>query len=348
MALFIFAVIIIAFIVLQYRIAEMSMRYLSYICSTDSVLVEPDEAFCFESSVTNAWRLPVLYVGLYEQFEKNFSIEAAKKEKSFFGDSTRYHFIIGPNKTIHRKIELKACKRGEYAIGRVILETGDILGVRTSCNTFNMEKRVVVKPKRSDSATLKETLGGYLGDEIVRRFILEDPVLNYGYREYTGHEPMKSIAWKQTARTGRMYVKEYDHTCEKNAGVILDIEKANEEEIENCFEIARMVCEELEKKQISYDFYSNAKLVGRFGNISWMPEGLGRVNLNNILYAMGRSDGTCLFGLEYLLNMCETKRKSAKGYIVITPKLLPEKKELLDIFEGKCGQRLCILEGDKT
>lgn len=340
-----FVVLVAIVVFLQIKMGETAAQYLIYEGDPEEYLIEPSEPFKYVSYVRNIWGWPILYIGLYEQFSQNIHILDDGVKKGFFGDTTKYHFMLMAHKYITKSVTMSIDKRGEYALGRVMLETGDFLGIRSTCKSFDIDKRVVVKPRKAEDEELKEILGGYIGDEIVHRFILEDPVLIYGYREYTGREPMKSIAWKQTARTGQMYVKEYDHTTEMTAGVILNIEGANEEEVESCYEVTRMVCEELEKNQVVYDFYTNAKLIDRTGVITWLPEGLGTQYLNNILYAMGRSDGTCLFSIEALLEMCEKKRKSAKSYIIITPKLTDENRYLLNGFEVKSQQKICVLEG---
>ena len=58
----------------------------------------------------------------------------------------------------------------------------------------------------------------------MRRFILDDPSLLVGYREYTGREPMKQISWNQTAKTGRLTVRQNDHTTDRIAMVIVNMD----------------------------------------------------------------------------------------------------------------------------
>ena len=56
----------------------------------------------------------------------------------------------------------------------------------------------------------------------MNRFIMEDPVLRLGYRDYTGREPIKQISWTQTARMGRMMVSCQDYTVERTVTVMLN------------------------------------------------------------------------------------------------------------------------------
>ena len=46
----------------------------------------------------------------------------------------------------------------------------------------------------------------------------------YGFRDYTGREPMKQISFTATARTGRMMVKQFDHTLDVTVSVVLNLD----------------------------------------------------------------------------------------------------------------------------
>ena len=48
------------------------------------------------------------------------------------------------------------------------------------------------------------------GDVLVKRWIMPDPFLVGGLREYRAGDPMRSVHWGASARTGRMQVKTYD------------------------------------------------------------------------------------------------------------------------------------------
>ena len=109
----------------------------------------------------------------------------------------------------HEHWELVYCTSGQ---GSFRFENGTVMTYQTG--------EVVVIPPRCENSNVLRTLGGFLGDISVRRFILEDPLLTVGFREYTGREPMKSISWTQSARVGRPLVKQYDHTVDATVTVL--------------------------------------------------------------------------------------------------------------------------------
>ena len=180
-------------------------------------------------------------------------------------------------------------------------------------------EKVVVMPHRSCQKVAIDAVGGFLGDVSVRRFILEDPVLTIGFRDYTGREPMRAISWTRTARSGALQVKQYDYTAERHVVVLLNVEGATEEELEECLRLTRSACEKLEQKKIPYAFRTNGNLPGPMGKIQTMVEGLGEQYLNTILYGLGGADSTCFYSFKTLTRHTLKSRSSSDAYIVITP-----------------------------
>ena len=168
----------------------------------------------------------------------------------------------------------------------------------------------------------KEVLGDFLGDYTVRRFILEDPVLTMGFREYTGREPMKMISWKQSAQRQRLMVKEYDHTIEPVLSILVNTETTCEdcgELLEKAYSLARSVCSNLEAKGISYDFYTNAQMAGGTGDNHMVNEGLGSRHFAKVMELLGRSMQIHSFSHSMLLKIARENGGNERGLIIITP-----------------------------
>ncbi len=200
-------------------------------------------------------------------------------------------------------------------------------------------------PHHSAQNTAIDALGGFLGDVSVRRFILEDPILTVGFRDYTGREPMKDVSWTRTAITGKMQVKQYDHTAEQTVTVLLNTYGGTEEELEAAFRLTRSVCEELERKKIPFAFRTNGNLTGPLGKLFFLSEGLGQQHLDTIFYSLGRADYTCYNSFSDLTRKALDHRKSNESFLVITPhqtqELLPQIRQL----EAASGNRVCVLYG---
>ena len=167
-------------------------------------------------------------------------------------------------------------------------------------------------------------LGGMIGDISVNRFIFEDPMLTIGFSDYTGREPMRDISWTQSARLGRMMVKNYDHTLDLSATVILNVEYPKDidfrpELIEKCFSAGRTVCEALEAKRIKYGVLTNATSSGALGLWSQVGDGLGRSHLMSILEGLGRATYSCTMPFSRLADLASRKNEDGRYYVVITP-----------------------------
>jgi len=206
-------------------------------------------------------------------------------------------------------------------------------------------KRIVVMPRRSEQKLALDAVGGFLGDISVRRFILEDPILTTGFRDYTGREPMRAISWTRTAQTGTLQVKQYDYTAERHIVVLLNTEGAEEKQLEECLRLTRSVCEKLEQMKIPYGFRTNANLPGPVGKVTSIAEGLGEQHLNTILFGLGCADSTCFYSFRYLVRKTIRARKSNEAYIVITPDDKGTVRSCIQQLGDGSGASVCVLRG---
>lgn len=144
---------------------------------------------------------------------------------------TSGYFLAGYQKTV-RSWKVKCLKRGVYAIPNVTLAGGDFLGGGTQSVPVEVNARLVVYPGTVDLEEQLVPVSLLQGDTVVRRWMMEDPFLVSGVREYTGYEPMNSIHWLATARTGEWMVRKNDYTTERSVRVILNIQSREYEYLE--------------------------------------------------------------------------------------------------------------------
>ena len=194
-----------------------------------------------------------------------------------------------------------------------------------------------------------------MGDVSVRRFIMEDPVLTLGYREYTGREPMKMISWSQSARGMGLMVKKYDYTQEPAVSVLLNLESREEdkdlleERTERCFSIARTVCSTLEDRSIQYNFATNAVIAGGMANLSSMNEGLGRRHFEGVLEALGRATNSFSCSAEKLLQgSAAAGYGSARGHILITPDRTSLRPQVINRLREISGGNLLVIAAEEV
>lgn len=327
------------------------LRRLTYEARCDLPLAEPEQPITLISQTENRGWIPALYVHITESLPPEATLLA---DEEWIRENTRRGkteiavsdvTALLPHRRRTSELRFTLPRRGWYRLGRATIGAGDFLGLKEEFRRDNTRLEVVVMPRRCEIPAITQVLGGFLGDISVRRFILEDPVLAIGFREYTGREPMKAIAWNQTARNGALMVKQYDHTVDASVSVILNTEGGSEEDIERCYSITRTVCEELERKGIPYEFRTNGDLDGPVESLSFVAEGLGQQHLSTILYGLGRGNCRALSGFEKLVSRASKCKRSNLGYILITPPLTEEQAKLAARLRSE-GSTLCVLTGE--
>lgn len=303
-----------------------SLDRVYYDCEPSQNLIDPNEPFTIVSTIENQKKLIVFFVKMIEDFPLDIILEADENNiyKGIKNVQLTSRFYLRSMQVYRREVTAKLPKRGCHYFSGCTMYGGDFLGTRENMQYYRGIKEVVVMPKPLDSVVLDKTLGDYLGDLSVNRFILEDPVLTTGFSEYTGREPMRSISWVQSARFGKMMVKNYDHTLDLSVTILLNVKVPvvtfeNEEKIEKCFQIVRSVCEALEKKKVKYKFATNATISGFAGSWSEINEGLGGNHFMTVMEGLGRA--TC-FATEPFSSLIEReshKAESGRSFILVTP-----------------------------
>ena len=336
---------------IQFRHARSCLKHLVYQNELDRELAEPDQIVTLSSSVRNLGNVPAFYVNLLEALPATARLEEDERWRRLHLQQvlsepccTSKLFLL-PHRRYTRQVRFSLPDRGSYSFGKYYVAVGDFLGFRTQCKSGEIGRKIVVMPRRWEHPGLALTLGGYLGDISVRRFLFEDPVLTIGVRDYTGSEPMKQISWKHSARSGSLMVKNFDYTVDANVTVLLNLDGGSAADRECCFRITRSVCEILERRHIPYEFYGNGDLRSPQGELNWLAEGLGSRHFRALMYALGQSKGRSLFSFPRMVENCMKKRRRSRGYIVVSPPLRQEDREALRALRRAAETEPCLLIG---
>lgn len=347
--LIILAALIVA--VAQKYWAPRAMIHLKFRGECDRIMAQPGETVSWVRSIENRNVLPVSFVRLREVYPHEITLKADETwqrrhcQMGIYQLFTEERLNIGSRRIWKKAIRFSISRRGKYHIGRYRISTGDLLGFH-EYHTEGDGDSIVIIPEQARSRQAIQAVSGFLGDISVRRFILEDPILTIGFRDYTGREPMKSISWTRSATAGSLQVKQYDYTAEQTVMILLDVEGASPEALEGCLRLMRTVCEELEKKKIPYGLRTNGNLPGTVGNLFFLAEGLGKRHLDTILYALGCADNTCFHSFRYITVRTLQHRKNNEAYIVITPKMTADVQQCVQQLQSAAGNPVCVLTGE--
>lgn len=305
-------------------------------CELDMRLTEPGEAatLTYRLSNTASWPMSAVSVSFLFDSAVRLLEDGAQTDPS---DLYSVDTALMPRRSCRGSVRLCFTQRGSYDLGRAYVETGDFLGFRSVIRAFDIPIHVVCTAAPAENRTRIRPLGGFLGDVSVRRFIFEDPGLVAGYRDYTGAEPMKSVSWLQTARTGRLMVKQHDYTTDVDVAILVDVEAVKTSLVEQCLSLVRTVCDELERQRIPYVVLSNGDLQSR-------QKGVGRVHC----FEVQRMIGTCRFfsrlGFPSFLAGC-TLQGTHRGYIIVAPRRSAELEDGVRRLRAATGTQVCVLTG---
>lgn len=334
---------------IQRYILDHSFDALSYRLELDRNCAEPDETVRFRTVLTNAKRLPLLFLRLREYIPKEMNVRSRKegralRTEAYLGEAVLNQlFYILSFQKIRRELEVSVPRRGRYLLGTSRITCGDLLGISTSTKQMQDIHELVVYPRRCDISGLVPALEGYLGDISVQRFIMPDPIDTVGFREYTGREPMRDISWNKTLTSGKVMVRQYDYTAERKTGLIVDISDADEESIEAAFSTARSIADHLAGKNIAFSFYTNALILSRTAAEYFVPEGRGEKHLNKVKEVLGRSSCTTASSLEKLLDSVTQDRDMRKSFLLVSASG-QDRGGLISSYEKRYGIRIMPVE----
>ena len=315
-------------------------------CETDMRLTEPGEAVTLSYRVRNTAFGPLFFVGFSFRFDDGVEVleDEAWKEKhrigGLLGRTYSFDAMLPPHRSLRGRIRLCFRDRGLHSLGKVYVETGDFFGFRSRVRSFDIPGRIVCTAAPLPDGPALKPLGGFLGDISVRRFLLEDPSLVLGYRDYTGSEPMKAISWAQTARNGRLMVKNHDFTVDLDVAVLVDLEYCRKPVAERCLSLVRTVCDELEGLRIPYTVHSN-------GDLYSTQKGVGKTHNFEIQRRIGLSRFMRRLGFSHILDRSAADAHR-RGYIVVVPALTQEIAAGVRRLQAASGTRVCVLTGEEA
>lgn len=352
--LYLLLLVIIAILLQRYSTSH-CLDGMSYEILPEKQLVECDEVFSVRSVLRNKKLLPILFLKLSETVPISMKIEQSSSDvarksvrNAIIGDNDEIWqtMYLMPKQMLSRELHVSFPERGRYLFRTATMTGGDLLGFQEITQRIDLNKEIVVMPKRVDSASLNNAFGNYMGDISVQRFILSDPILTVGFRDYTGREPQRDISWPATLRRGgnHLMVKQYDYTAEITATVILDIHNGTEAEIERCYSYARTICELLESKRVSYGFFTDARCADALGLWNHIGFGLGHRHLFRILEGLGRATYEPTRSLESTLLHTERECETSSGFVLITPKLDAEGLAAVRSFESRNSRKVMVLQ----
>jgi uncharacterized protein (DUF58 family) len=351
--------VLILLIVLGITVNMLSIKYAHYNLSVKRLFskntFEIGEDIDITYVVENNKILPVTYLQLLEVIPKQLVYKDKDRNNDLAGNTThKITMSIMPKQRVKRTYKASINKRGKYAFNKTDIIVGDFLGTKSVVLECDFSQEVIIYPEAVSINNELKPYGSYYGDISVQRWIINDPVLNIGIREYTGSEPQKNIHWASSLRLGKLMVKNFDYTTDNKVMLVLNIESQKPfwtgiyaAKIERCISITRAIIEELEASGIQYGFTTNA-LSGEFKEgEKYIPFGHGRPHFFDILDILGSANYGISNTYEKLLEEVIFANEKSTTYILITPSMFDEYIENINIL-SKHSEKTILISFDNS
>ena len=127
-----------------------------------------------------------------------------------------------------RRIKAQCTKRGYYVFPRVGITTSDLLLTERFTRDFPNDSHLVVLPEILNTDLTRMLMSVTLSELQCRRTLLTDPFTLAGIREYGPNDPMKSINWKASAKTGELMVNQNASTCTQKVHIFVNLDFYNQ------------------------------------------------------------------------------------------------------------------------
>ena len=321
-------ILLIIILIVQVRSMHSALKSVTYDCHFSKLLVEPGEEFEITITITNKSRAFIPFIKIEQAFPADIMLKGMQLAKTANPADYIYHtstLYLMPRSKYIKRVRASFPQRGRYIFPGAYLRIGDFLALGDKMLEHKYHHlEVVVYPKTTNSSNFDELLSGIMGDISVRRFVLEDPIMTIGFRDYSGREPMKAISWNQSAKTGKLMVKQFDHTIEAAVSIILDVEgrglEGDTDKKEAAFSYARSLCELLESRGMKYDFLTNATTADARARWSYKPEGSGLHHFATIMEGLGRASHNHVETLDALCKSFVQKKNYDRFVILVTIK----------------------------
>jgi len=185
-----------------------------------------DEISLVERLENRKW-LPVPWLRVESQLPSPLKFHSQANMDISSGSIYQNHksfFSLMPNTKITRRHGLICSRRGVYRLESVTLSAGDLFGVTSNSSRLSFDLELIVYPKPLAYEEMNLPSHSWQGDVTVKRWIVEDPFLTAGTREYRYGDSMKGVNWNATARSGKLQVNRHDYTADHRLLIVLNVE----------------------------------------------------------------------------------------------------------------------------
>jgi uncharacterized protein (DUF58 family) len=131
--------------------------------------------------------------------------------------------VLMPGRSVTLNYRLECPVRGYHRVGPLLMESGDLFGLQKRFRTGERQEYVSVLPTIAYIETFNIASKRPMGPVRISNRIYQDPTRINSIREYVPGDPLNTIHWKATARTGSLHVKTFEPSSVVGGTLILDL-----------------------------------------------------------------------------------------------------------------------------
>lgn len=173
--------------------------------------------------ITNQSTLPVAWV-LVEDLLPAGAYRTPPAALSIQGSRTEVMFLWAKQTRV-LQYELTCHRRGYYQIGPTVLETGDLMGLSRRYRLGTQPQFLLVLPTVTSLSGYDIASPRPIGEIKIRDALIQDPTRMMGIRQWQLGDPMRTVHWPATARTGVLHTKLFEPTTLAGATIVIDLHR---------------------------------------------------------------------------------------------------------------------------
>ena len=317
--------------------------------------------------------LPILEVSFH--LDRSLSFRSCENTSVSDFVYKRDIFALLGHQRITRKLTLDCTKRGCYRIDESYLTAFSMLHRQRFSLTCPADTELYVYAARVDVSDILVTCERLMGNIQCAKRLYEDPFAFASIREYTVTDPMNTINWKASARTGELMVNTFESTLTEKVMIYLDLEDSAiikyEYLIENSISVAASLAQKLIARGMEVGVCVNADThmdtdvemsgAGRLAEssqITLIAPASGKKQLNNIeqVLAKCRSDGKVMPFAALLSAQSDVRRQSLRPsgvdspedfFMIFISKNAEQNRTAIEKFVGKMQQAIWVIPCSK-
>ncbi len=268
-----------------------------------------------ELQITNSSWLPIIWLELHESLPVQLSS----------GYKFDHVITLKPKERKIFSYQLDAYKRGSYALGPLLLRSGDVLGITKPSEVHAPADNLIIYPKIYPLQQLGLPSRSPFGTIKHHDPIFEDPSRMRGKRDYQKGDSIRRIDWKKSAATGKLLTKQFEASIDMEVVVVLDLHpdsyamekrfEATELAISTAASIAHWSTQQ--KQAVGLISNGTGMMSGESKVISFQPE-KGSAYLMSILEALANVTFASSVALADLLYLAQTHLKWGTTLVIIS------------------------------